>query len=110
VDAVPANMPALKASNDFCTEDISRAGADGAVTTAAQEEHENRAPKRASDRPLSERIPFHERIGCSVADAVVVSGESRSQLYEKMKAGKLAYWKSGRHRIVSVQSLLAQRD
>jgi hypothetical protein len=102
-DAVPAN-PALKAANEFYTEEISPADADGAVTTASQEENENRTPKRARNR---ERIPFHERIGCSVADAVEASGRSRSRLYEDMKDGKLAFWKDGKHRIVSVQSLLA---
>jgi hypothetical protein len=109
-DAVPANMPALKAANDFYTEEISPADADGAVTTAAQKENENRAPKRSRDPPQRERIPFHERVGCSVADAVEASGQSRSRLYEKMNSGKLAFWKDGKHRIVSVQSLLALKD
>ena len=101
-------MPTDNASSK--TVRFHRADTDGAVTTAAQKENENRAPKRARDPPQRERIPFHERNGCSVADAVMVSGESRSRLYEKMKAGKLAYWRNGRRRIVSVQSLLAQRD
>jgi hypothetical protein len=108
-DAVPAN-PALKATNDFDTEEISPADADGAVTTTAQEENDNRAPKRGRKKHQRERIPFHERVGCSIADAVEASGRSRSRLYDEMKNGKLAFWKDGKHRIVSVQSLLALND
>jgi hypothetical protein len=108
-DAGPAN-PALKATNDFYIEESSPVDADGEVTTASKEKNENRATKRARDPPQRERIPFHERIGCSVADAVEASARSRSRLYEEMKAGKLAFWKDGKHRIVSVQSLLALND
>jgi hypothetical protein len=102
-DVVPTNVPVL-------TEQISSAEADGSITTAVQEENENRAPKRARNSPQRERIPFRERVGCCVADAVEASGRSRSRLYEEMKAGKLAFWKDGKHRIVSVQSLLALND
>jgi hypothetical protein len=78
------------------------------ANTGVQEENDDRAHKR--DKPQRERIPFNERIGCSVADAVEASGRSRSRLYEKMKSGELAFWKDGKHRIVSVQSLLALKD
>jgi hypothetical protein len=98
--ASPAEF--LNAGHD--TVKIFPADAAGGVTKKAKNNQSHRRRRKRK------HIPFHERIGCSVADAVVVSGESRSRLYEKMKAGKLAYWKSGRHRIVSVQSLLAQRD
>jgi hypothetical protein len=87
------------------------ADSDAAVANVAQEENDNRAhDKRGRDKSPRERIPFHERIGCSVADAVEASGRSRSRLYEKMNLGQLAFWKDGKHRIVSVQSLLALKD
>lgn len=82
--------------------------ADSAVTTETQQENDGRSHKRKKRE--REPIPFHERIGCSVADAVEASGQSRSRLYEKMNSGKLAFWKDGKHRIVSVQSLLALKD
>jgi hypothetical protein len=88
---------------------VSPADADGGVTSP-RKENDERAPGRGCNKRQRERIPFHERIGCSVADAVEASGRSRSRLYEKMKSGELAFWKDGKHRIVSVQSLLALKD
>ena len=121
---VPANMPASKIATQVCADQrreappaeflnaghdtvkIFPADAGSGITKKAKNNQSHRRRRKRKRK----HIPFHERIGCSVADAVVVSGESRSRLYEKMKAGKLAYWKSGKRRIVSVQSLLAQRD
>jgi hypothetical protein len=54
----------------------------------------------------NERVPFRERVTCSVADAEAASGVSRSQLYLEMKAGRLDYVKRGTRRLVRVPSLL----
>jgi len=52
------------------------------------------------------RIPtFAERLTCSIADAVIVSGLSRSHLYKKMESGELAFRSHGRRRLVVVKSL-----
>jgi hypothetical protein len=59
---------------------------------------------RTNDR--EERLPFRERILCSVADAETASGISRSQLYLEMKAGRLEFAKRGSRRLVRVASLL----
>jgi hypothetical protein len=53
-----------------------------------------------------ERVPFRERLTCSVADAQAASGISRSALYLEMKAGRLSYVKRGTRRLVRVPSLL----
>jgi len=53
-----------------------------------------------------ERVPFRERVTCSIADAEAASGVSRSQLYLEMKAGRLEYVKRGTRRLVRVPSLL----
>jgi hypothetical protein len=62
--------------------------------TAGQGEKEN------------QRVPFLERVACSVADAEAASGISRSQLYVEMKNGRLEYLKRGTRRLVRVASLL----
>jgi hypothetical protein len=38
-----------------------------------------------------ERLPFRERVTCSVEDASAATGLSRSVLYIKMKAGQIEY-------------------
>jgi hypothetical protein len=53
-----------------------------------------------------ERVPFRDRITCSVADAEAASGISRSQLYLEMKQGRLKYIKRGTRRLVVIPSLL----
>jgi len=52
------------------------------------------------------RVPsFAERLTCSVADAVIVSGLSRSHLYKKMLPGELEFRSHGKRRLVVVRSL-----
>ena len=52
------------------------------------------------------RIPFAERVTCSVDDAVIVSGIGRSTLYKLMRSGALESTKTGDRRLVRVESLL----
>jgi hypothetical protein len=56
------------------------------------------------DRP--ERIPFGERLTCSVDAATKVSGLSRSMIYNKMKSGEIEWVKIGARRLIKVSSLL----
>ena len=53
-----------------------------------------------------ERIPFGERLTCSVDDATEVSGLSRSMIYNKMKSGEIEWTKIGARRLIKVPSLL----
>jgi hypothetical protein len=50
-------------------------------------------------------IPFYERFACSVPEAVVASGRSKSRLYQDMKAGRLEFRKNGRATLILVRSL-----
>jgi hypothetical protein len=70
------------------------------VTTEVTHE---RAPKR-------QHIPFHERIVCSVKDAVDVTSLSQSKLYKLMAAGRIEFRMQGRRRMILVQSLLRMLD
>jgi hypothetical protein len=53
-----------------------------------------------------ERIPFGERLTCSVDAATEVSGLSRSMIYNKMKSGEIEWTKIGARRLIKVSSLL----
>jgi excisionase family DNA binding protein len=61
------------------------------------------ASKVRPDGP--ERIPFGERLTCSVGDATEATGLSRSMLYEKMKSGEIEWTKVGARRLIKVPSL-----
>jgi hypothetical protein len=50
-------------------------------------------------------IPFYERFACSIPEAVMVSGRSKSRLYQDMKAGRLEFRKNGRSTLILVASL-----
>ena len=52
-----------------------------------------------------DRIPFGERLTCSVYDAVKVSGLGRSMIYNKMKSGDIEWMKIGTRRLIKVTSL-----
>ena len=54
----------------------------------------------------SERIPFSERLTCSVDDATEASGLSRSMIYIKMNSGEIEWTKIGARRLIKVPSLL----
>lgn len=57
-------------------------------------------------RDAAESIPFDQRIGCSVDEAVTASGRSRSQIYKDLKSGKLEFRKNGTRTIILVHSLI----
>jgi excisionase family DNA binding protein len=49
----------------------------------------------------------NERLAYSVDEAAAITGLSRDLLYDQMRAGKLAYIKVGRRRIITRQHLEA---
>ena len=51
--------------------------------------------------------PPAERLAYSVDEVAAVTGLSRDLLYDQMRAGKLAYLKIGRRRIITRQHLEA---
>lgn len=55
---------------------------------------------------VEDRIPFAERISCTVAEACVATGLGRTKLYELIGAGSVETVCVGRRRLVSVKSLL----
>jgi excisionase family DNA binding protein len=73
-----------------------------ASTFARQPDGERRTPMRhpASDQPT-------DRLAYSVDEAAGLTGLSRDLLYDQMRAGKLAYLKVGRRRIITRQHLEA---
>jgi hypothetical protein len=54
---------------------------------------------------LVERIPFRERLSCTIQDAVDATGLSRSKIYEKIAAGSIITTKVDGRRLVLVDSL-----
>jgi hypothetical protein len=67
---------------------------------------QRRTPAHDAGGNSKDKVPFRERILCSVADAETASGISRSQLYLEMKSGRLEFAKRGSRRLVRVASLL----
>jgi excisionase family DNA binding protein len=53
------------------------------------------------------RDPPAGRLAYSVDEAAAITGLSRDLLYDQMRAGKLAYLKIGRRRIITRQHLEA---
>jgi excisionase family DNA binding protein len=60
-------------------------------------------PKRLRPR----RAPYSDVICRTVQDAMQLTGLSQAFLYARMKDGDLAYFKVGRRRLISAQSLTA---
>jgi excisionase family DNA binding protein len=50
---------------------------------------------------------LNERLAYSVDEVAAITGLSRDLLYDQMRAGKLAYLKIGRRRIITRQHLEA---
>jgi excisionase family DNA binding protein len=50
---------------------------------------------------------LNERLAYSIDEAAAITGLSRDLLYDQMRAGKLAYLKVGRRRIITRQHLEA---
>ena len=55
--------------------------------------------------PTSDRLT--DRLAYSIEEAARVTGLSRNLLYDEMRAGRLAYLKVGRRRIITRQHLEA---
>ncbi len=68
------------------------------------------APEPARTEAREARVPFRERLACSLGDAEAASGLSRSTLYIEMGAGRLDYFKFGNRRLVRVASLIKLID
>jgi hypothetical protein len=53
-------------------------------------------------------IPFTQRRWCSVREAIQYSGKGRTRMFEALAANKIESKLDGRHRLVSVPSLIAK--
>ena len=56
-------------------------------------------------RPVTNQIPFAERLTCTVPEACQVSGLGRTKLYELIGNGRLETRTIGRRRLILVRSL-----
>ena len=56
---------------------------------------------------VSGRIPFVQRLACTIAEACEVTGLGRTKLYELIEDGHLITTTVGRRRLVMVRSLLS---
>lgn len=67
-------------------------------------------PDVAPDEPKRnhmDRIPFAQRLTCTVAEACEVTGLGRTKIYELMGDGRVTTTTIGRRRLVIVHSLLS---
>ncbi|WP_433995303.1 excisionase family DNA-binding protein [Bradyrhizobium manausense] len=53
------------------------------------------------------RLPFAQRLTCTVAEACEATGLGRTKIYELIGDGRVTTTTVGRRRLVNVQSLLA---
>lgn len=63
-----------------------------------------------ADKPMSShlgRLPFAQRLTCTVAEACDATGLGRTKIYELIGDGRVTTTTIGRRRLVIVQSLLA---
>ena len=64
----------------------------------------------AADKPTPGhlvRLPFEQRLTCTVAQACEVTGLGRTKIYELIGDGRVTTTTVGRRRLIIVQSLLA---
>ena len=64
----------------------------------------------AADKPTAShlvRLPFAQRLTCTVAEACEVTGLGRTKIYELIGNGRVTTTTVGRRRLIIVQSLLA---
>ena len=65
----------------------------------------------AAEKPmpghLGRRLPFAQRLTCTVSEACEVTGLGRTKIYELIGNGRVITTTVGRRRLVIVQSLLA---
>jgi excisionase family DNA binding protein len=61
-----------------------------------------------AEKPMQgRRLPFAQRLTCTVAEACEVTGLGRTRLYELIGNGRVTTTTVGRRRLIIVQSLLA---
>ena len=63
-----------------------------------------------ADEPMRSglrRLPFAQRLTCTVAEACEATGLGRTKIYELIRDGRVTTTTIGRRRLVIVQSLLA---
>ena len=63
-----------------------------------------------ADKPMPShlgRLPFAQRLTCTVAEACEVTGLGRTKIYELIGDGRVTTTTVGRRRLIIVQSLLA---
>jgi excisionase family DNA binding protein len=53
------------------------------------------------------RVPFAQRLTCTVAEASEVTGLGRTKIYELIAEGRVSTTTIGRRRLIIIQSLLA---
>jgi excisionase family DNA binding protein len=58
------------------------------------------------EREERARIPFRERLYCSIAEARQVTSLSNTKIYEMMKDGRIAYVQVDGRRLIKIESLL----
>ncbi|WP_410052149.1 excisionase family DNA-binding protein [Bradyrhizobium sp. SZCCHNRI3042] len=78
---------------------------DRGVERATQTESD--VPANEPKRKLTDRIPFAQRLTCTVAEACEATGLGRTKIYELIGNGRVTTTTIGRRRLVIVQSLLA---
>jgi excisionase family DNA binding protein len=64
----------------------------------------------ATEKPMPShrgRLPFAQRLTCTVEEACEATGLGRTKIYELIGNGRVTTTTIGRRRLVSVQSLLA---
>ena len=88
------------------TKIVRRSGAFGPVRGAVSPLPARRADADAAAASRNADPPG-ERLAYSVAEAAFITGLSRDLLYDQMRAGKLAYLKVGRRRVITRQNLEA---
>jgi hypothetical protein len=66
----------------------------------------DRASESKAGRSRREVVPLRDRCWVSVNEAVQVTGEGRTTIYEQIALGKLLTKKTGRRRLINVRSLL----
>jgi excisionase family DNA binding protein len=66
----------------------------------------DRATETKDGRSRREVVPLRDRCWVSVNEAIQVTGEGRTKIYELIALGKLLTKKTGRRRLINVRSLL----
>jgi excisionase family DNA binding protein len=62
------------------------------------------------DATIDTKIPFAQRLTCTIAEACAATGLGRTKLYELIGAGDIATTMVGRRRLVLVRSLQCLLD